>query len=508
LPDCDIGSYERSDSSDVSVTLDLLTPPPYYQNQSLTFEIGLTNLGPDVVNAVWLNFIPTPGLEIASAESTDAVCDTSGCDAEFLLPASGTRSVIVEAVPTGSASSDFELQVAAILSGSNNPDLNTDNNLAVASGLLSAAADLSIEKTLLTSAPYGIGQKLSYQIEIVNNGPDEATNVVFQDTPSGLDISGITSCTYPAQGLYFFATLSPGQTESLTVTAEITDSLFDNAGTVTSDQFDPDSRNSSDDRGNGGSAQIEANVQVALQLLTPAPHYFGQIVEYDVHVVNRGPDKATAVEMLLDAPGLLLLGVSGRCSFVPCELGTIDVKNGETVNVLGQILTEEAIPVTASVTARETDPMPTNNLDSGLLPSQAAADIEVSLAPVSPPPYAQGVAVEYELGVINLGFSPASTLTIDVTGQNLDVQQVIGNRCTALPCSIPDFGPQSEIIGILAVPIAPGPFDLSASATAQEYDPEPLDNVDATGNGGVAGIDPSEMLFKNSFEALFRVRPD
>ncbi len=508
LPDCDIGAYERSDSVDISATVDLLTPPPYYEDQLLLFEISLVNLGPDIANVVRLNLIPFR-LDVESVESVDAICDSAGCDVDFLLPFGSTRSIIVEASPEPSTSSEFQLGVAAVIPAEATwGDLNGDNNVAEAGGLLSAAADLSIDKTLLTSGPYSIGQALSYNIEIVNNGPDEATNVVFEELPTGLDVSGITNCTGPAQGPCSFPALSPGQTETLTVTAEITDALFDNVGTVGSDQFDPDSQNSIDDQGNGGSTQIEADVQVALDLRTPAPHYFGQIVEYDVRVANRGPGKATAVEVLLDAPGLLLLGVSGPCSFVPCDLGTIEVKTVETVNVLGQILTEEAIPITASVSAQETDPMPSNNSDHEVLPSQAAADIEVSLSPVSQPPFAQGVAVEYELGVINLGFSPASTLTIGVTSQNLDIQQVIGARCTGLPCTIPNFGLHSEIIEILAVPIAAGPFDLSASATASEFDPEPVDNIDDTGNGGIAGIDPSEILFKDSFEPLFRMRPD
>ena len=496
---CDIGAYERNDTVDIEISVDLLTPPPHYNGQPLEFQVGVTNFGPGPANVIRLN-ISSLSIDI---QSINGICTTNPCFVDFLLPTQGTQSFTVNAI-ANDTSTAVGMQVAAIRLGTATWfDPDPDNNVAEAGGDLVPVADLSVNKTLLTSAPYTLGQSLSYVVEIVNQGPEDATSVVFVDTPDGLDITSISNCAGPAQGPCSFATLSPGQSELLTVTTEITDTLFDNVATVTADQFDPDSQNSIDNEFNGGSIQKEADLQVELDLQTSAPHYFGQIVEYGVRVGNLGRDKATGVEMLFDAPGLLLLGVSGPCSFVPCDLGNIPADDGAVVTILGQILSEQAIPVTAMATGLETDPMPANNTATESLPSQAAADIELSLTPISQPPYAQGVAIQYELGVINLGFSAASGISINIASQNLDIQQVSGQRCIELPCAISNFGLQTEFIDILAVPISPGPFDLSASATAPEFDPEPLDNIDDTDNGGVAGVDPADILFMDSFRAIF-----
>ncbi len=59
------------------------------------------------------------------------------------------------------------------------------------------AADLSIAKTIVTAGPYVVGQEVTYNIALTNNGPNDATGVTITDIlPVGTTFVSAT----PSQG--------------------------------------------------------------------------------------------------------------------------------------------------------------------------------------------------------------------------------------------------------------------------------------------------------------------
>lgn len=81
------------------------------------------------------------------------------------------------------------------------------------------AADLSVSKTEVSgSNTYTPGQTSSYQVQITNNGPDDAIGATLQDVlPSGVNFNGAVSCL-PASACSLPATNPPsGQTLNMTV---------------------------------------------------------------------------------------------------------------------------------------------------------------------------------------------------------------------------------------------------------------------------------------------------
>ncbi|MCH9646900.1 MAG: DUF11 domain-containing protein [Deltaproteobacteria bacterium] len=81
-------------------------------------------------------------------------------------------------------------------------------------------ADVSIVKTLITASPYSSGQTVTYTLVVANAGPVTATDVVVQDAPTNLSITGVSGggcsgfpCTIPS--------LPAGSSVTITVTATV-----------------------------------------------------------------------------------------------------------------------------------------------------------------------------------------------------------------------------------------------------------------------------------------------
>ncbi len=117
-------------------------------------------------------------------------------------------------------------------------------------------ADLSVNKELLSSGPFFVGDTVTYEITVTNDGPLDATNVVVSDVFTNLTLASVTggSCA-PASFPCTIANLADGASETLTVTATIDAAgAFDNSASVSSDQPDANSANNTDNTGNGGTA--------------------------------------------------------------------------------------------------------------------------------------------------------------------------------------------------------------------------------------------------------------
>ncbi|SDD53722.1 DUF11 domain-containing protein [Aquimonas voraii] len=114
-----------------------------------------------------------------------------------------------------------------------------------------ALADLQVIKTLDQMTP-SFGQVINFTVQVRNNGPDAATNVVVTDAlPSGYDLLGVT----PSRGsysapLWTLGNLAVGQTETLVMQVRVRAfGNYLNVATVRADQFDPIDPNNEDNIG-------------------------------------------------------------------------------------------------------------------------------------------------------------------------------------------------------------------------------------------------------------------
>ena len=171
--------------------------------------------------------IPNPtAFTISDDGSTQRVrMEVTGTTRQFVIAEAAVNSWALTSINCTTASGSAAVATTVDLAaGSVTVDLSTTaygatctftNNFQV--------ADLSIDKTLITTGTYFTGQIVTYELLVANAGPDTATNVVVNDTPNNISITGVSSspsgeCTaFPCT----ISSLAVGSSEIITVTATV-----------------------------------------------------------------------------------------------------------------------------------------------------------------------------------------------------------------------------------------------------------------------------------------------
>jgi uncharacterized repeat protein (TIGR01451 family) len=470
-------------AADVAVTKTLDTAGPFTVGDSIQYTLVVSNAGPDIATAINVSDIPT-NLSIDSVSSNS--CSGFPC----IIPTLGigaSENITVLATIQNSGAFDNEataVPIEADLNTSNNTD-NTGNG-----GTAAPAADVSITKTLDTAGPFTVGDSIQYTLVVTNAGPDDATNVSINDTPTNLIIDSVSStncstfpCTIPS--------LNNGASETITVQATIDNSgPFDNEATATAVESDPDTGNNTDNTGNGGTGAPAADVSITKTLDTAGPFTVGDSIQYTLIVANAGPDTATDIEVTDTPTNLIIDSISStNCSAFPCTIPSLSNGASETITVQATIDNSGPFDNEATATAVESDPDTGNNTDdSGNGGNGApAADISVVKTLDSPGPFNVGDIVEYSLVVSNFGPDPATNVIVTDTPSQLIITEVSGAGCTSFPCTIGTLNVgDNAVITVLAQIDNSGVFDNVATVSAVETDPDPSDNNDDTDNSAEA----------------------
>lgn len=229
-----------------------------------------------------------------------------------------------------------------------------------------AAADVSMDKTLTSAGPYAVGDVVSYDLVVTNNGPDVATNIVVSDTLTNLNLVSLSAAScVPAAFPCTIPTLANGASETITLSASIvSDGMFDNSATAVADEFDNDLSNNTDDTGNSG-ATAAADVAISKSITTTGPYAVGQSVDFEIIATNNGPDAATNV-VIQDTPtNLTLTSVSGAsCVAFPCTIAVLNPGESATIAVTASIDSSGQFINTVDINADQFDPDPANDTDS------------------------------------------------------------------------------------------------------------------------------------------------
>jgi len=503
--DCDLGAYEFIANSDVAISILPVSPGPYVAGQPIDLDINIDNLGADTANGVRIEFV-SQNFQI---ESIDGACTTSPCTITSLEP--GNPSLPFQAVrvigrPIGSGQNGFSLTATASPgAGAVYTDIDPSNNSVTLTEPLTDGADLRITKTLATPPPYAFGDPVEYEIEIDNIGPGLAENVVFTDTPLGLEIIEIDGCSQQPAGPCELGNIGNGGSRSLTVTARIDESRFDNIGEVGADTFDPNPLDNTDSRANGADIEADADTRISISRETDPPFFTGQTIEYTVRLANVGPDTATNVTLDLDTDNYFPTAVLGACSptgSLPCNVGSLAPGSATDVTIQGFAVAPGSSGFIAIADSDQLDPNPEDNIDDAGAPIIESADVSVELAIDSPSQaYARNQILTYVGRIQNAGDDYADNIALDLVIENLEILGVSTASCTAQPCTIPTLArPASEGLIIQARILDLGPFDLTASVDADQFDPVPTNNTDDQSNGGIATINDVDELFSDSFE--------
>jgi uncharacterized repeat protein (TIGR01451 family) len=126
-----------------------------------------------------------PG-SLTNVVTTGCAEDPSGGSVCTLGAIAAGASAVYTITGTVSPSAPASISNTATLSATGVPPDAFDDT-ATTQTTVSVAADLDVEKTLVTTGSIGTGDTIEFRLEVTNNGPSDATGVVATDVlPAGL----------------------------------------------------------------------------------------------------------------------------------------------------------------------------------------------------------------------------------------------------------------------------------------------------------------------------------
>jgi uncharacterized repeat protein (TIGR01451 family) len=352
--------------------------------------------------------------------------------------------------------------VTLIVSGPLGTSTNTQPNYIV----VNPAADLVLTNTAAPT-PVAQGQNLNYTLAVTNLGPSTATSITITDAlPMGVVfVSAATtqgSCTNIG-GTVFCNLGNLAVATNAAVTVVVTPStpgIITNTAFVFASTPDPNMTN------NTAAAITIVNPAADLSITktgAPNPVLTSQNLTYTLVVTNLGPSAASSVTITDALPAgvsvVSAFATSGTCTnvggLVTCSLGTLATNTTATITIVGTAAAgSEIISITntASVSATQFDPNPTNNT--------ATATLTVYLDSVGdgiPDWWRQ----QYFGGSgATTGSLSCATCDADGTGQNNMFKYVAGldptNPVSVLTLNISSVTNQSTWQNLLLNPLATG----------------------------------------------------
>ena len=274
----------------------------------VTFEIAVTNNGPDAATGVALTDLLPAGLTATANNGTGVVGGSydpvTGLWSIGTLASGATVTLTLEGTVDVGEGGNTITNITTAASG-DQADPSTVGDDLDESVVVNDAANLVTVKTLASgdSTP-AEGDTVIFQIEVTNNGAAQATNVSLTDSiPAGFTLTGNTTTqgSYAA-GVWNIGTLNVGVTATITLLGTIDAGQAGNTITnvttaATGDQMDPTTAGDDLDE----SVVVEDNTTDLVTVKTLAsgnatPNE-GDTVTFDITVTNSGPGDATNVDL-------------------------------------------------------------------------------------------------------------------------------------------------------------------------------------------------------------------
>jgi len=302
------------------------------------------------------------------------------------------------------------------------------NNTASASSAITASANLSIVKSVITlPADIVAGSIVEYQIRFQNNGPSDAQNCIISDHLSSeitnAEVSGLNNFYTEWAGTFNAGTISAGSSGSITIRGKISSNCSGpivNEASISSTTTDPVSSNNS--------SQVSSSVlkKADLMITTTAsknPVIAGNDVVYNVTVVNIGPSAVSNVLVSDTLSSDLESGqysLNGGYVWKPWN-GAYEIASilpSETVNfkitavAKKNIANNYILSNTATVSSQSaTDLFPANNSSITSITIQTESDLDLKMK-IDKQQLNIGDEVVFTLSVLNYGLSEATDVVV------------------------------------------------------------------------------------------------
>ena len=320
----------------------------------VTFEIAVTNNGPDAVTNVSLTDLLPAGLTATinngTTGATGAYDSATGLWTVPSIASGATATLILEGTVDVGQGGNTITNITTAAAG-DQADPSTVGDDLEESVVVNDAADLVTVKTLASGNPTPAeGDTVTFQIDVTNNGGAQATNVSLTDSlPAGISLTGgtISQGTYDAAtGVWTIGTLNDGAIA--TITLEGTVDVGQGGNTITNvttaatgDQVDPSTVG--DDLEESVNVVDNTTDLVTVKTLasgdsTPDE---GDTVVFQIDVTNNGGAQATNVSLTDSIPaGFTLTSNSvtqGSYAGGLWTIGTVNVGSTATITLTGTI---------------------------------------------------------------------------------------------------------------------------------------------------------------------------
>ncbi|VIF17781.1 cell surface protein [Clostridioides difficile] len=416
-------------------------------------------------------------------------------------------------------SSEYIVNTATVSSTTPDPDLS--NNISTIITPVNPQAGISIIKVADEDVAVP-GEEFVYTIEIFNEGPSNATNVVLTDDIPDVILNpeysldgGVTF--QPWNGNLSIGTLDAGEIRSIIIRGTVSQTAVGtiiNTATISSTTPDPnpDNNTSTDETDISPLADIsviKGNEPVAI----PGGRFI-----YGIEIANAGPSFAENVTLTDNIPASILnpeYSIDNGVTFQPwngsLNIGTLDAGEIRNIIISGTV-SQTAIGTiinTATVSSTTPDPNLNNNISTSEAEVSSSADISVvkrSNQTVVVP----GDVLDYTIEVRNAGPSTAQnvTLTDNIPASILSPEYSIDNGVTfqpwngSLSIGTLDAGEIRNIIirGIVSQ-TAIGTIINTATVSSTTPDPNPDNNTSTSEIDISSSADISVIKLANKTEA-------
>ncbi|WP_296887260.1 hypothetical protein [uncultured Methanobrevibacter sp.] len=259
---------------------------------------------------------------------------------------------------------------------------------------------------------YNYHDRVVWTINVVNNGPNDATGVKVNDVlPSGLVYQSYSASvgTY-SNGVWNIGNLAKGASATLKLTTLInkTGDII-NTANIVANEFDWNMTNNKDSQ--KVSIPKAADLSITKQSNVTNAN-LGDLVKWTLTVRNNGPDVDTNVVVSDILPaGLIFKSSNGNYADGKWSVGTLNVGQSRSLEIITLVNTTGFIINTATVTGEKHDYNLANNKASKTINVAKAADLKISKSVNNTSP-AFGSLVRWTLTVTNLGSDAASGVRV------------------------------------------------------------------------------------------------
>jgi uncharacterized repeat protein (TIGR01451 family)/gliding motility-associated-like protein len=287
-------------SADLSVvkTVDLVGTAKV--GDTVTFTIAVKNDGPSDATGVVIKDLLPSGYEFVSASPTAGMYNrTTGLwTVSRPIKANTTENIPITAkvLKNGNYTNTAEVTASDQPDPDSTPNDGTGDDFSTVTTTPSALVNLAVVKRINNATP-DVGSTVVFTLEVINNGPSDATNVVVTDNlPSGYTFSTATASigTYSAgTGQWTIGSLANGAKATIDISATVNPTgIYLNTATAISTETDG---NPTDNTSSVSSTpRAIADLSLVKTVVNASPN-IGENAIFNIVVTNNGPSDATNI---------------------------------------------------------------------------------------------------------------------------------------------------------------------------------------------------------------------